>query len=142
MNQLVAKETLKGLLHAPVPACSCAKGLAVGAVHAWDALKELAGIFGLSNSSEPSSTPAMASPVLHSSVREHPSQRPGVQKAIDAMPDTQAARATAAAEYSSPPNVPDLLSEDHGLTAQQHTVYMRTMMLHAASRHQQWPWQS
>jgi hypothetical protein len=119
MNQFVAKETLKGLLHAPVPACSCAKGLAVGAVQAWDALQELASMCGLSHSNGPDAT----------STHERPSQQ---------SPTSSSNHAPTAVDHTEaaavPAGPPELLSEVNGLTAQQHAVYMQTMLLHGDAR--------
>jgi hypothetical protein len=127
MNHLVVKETLKGLLHAPVPACSCAKGLAVGAVQAWDALQELASMFGLAHSRRKgeSSTSQRLGP--QSSVSSRTVAPTAADQTADAVPALQ----TAAALHSAPP---ELMSEVDGLTAQRHAVYMRTMMLHGDGR--------
>jgi hypothetical protein len=128
MNQFVAKETLKGLLHAPVPACSCAKGLAVGAVQAWDALQELASMCGLSHSNRADATSSHERPILQSSASSS-SQAPAAvdQIAASAVPAVQ----PRAVVQSGPP---ELLSEANGLTGQHHAVYMQTMMLHGDGR--------
>lgn len=124
MNQHVAKETLKGLLQAPVPACSCAKGLAVGVVHAWDALQELASACGLSMGSKTASAQEISS--AESAAAGHHSLTAGAVRAGKSVAD-QAAAAPAAAQIGPP----KLLNEADGLAAQQRTVYMRNILLRA-----------
>uniref|UniRef100_A0A383W155 Uncharacterized protein n=1 Tax=Tetradesmus obliquus TaxID=3088 RepID=A0A383W155_TETOB len=124
MNQHVVKETLKGLLHAPVPACSCAKGLAVGAVQAWDALQELASMCGVSMGSKMRAAPTQETLSAHPAAAGHQTLTAGA--AGTSVPD-QAAAAPAAARIGPP----ELLNEADGLAAQQHAVYMRNIMLRA-----------
>jgi hypothetical protein len=115
MNQLVAKETLKGLLQAPVPACSCAKGLAVGAVHAWDALQELANLCGLSHGSKPGTNSTQESCSAHLAAPGRFNIAAGAATVAHPAPDLQAA---AAAAQSAPP---ELFNETDGRAAQKNT---------------------
>lgn len=119
MNKLVLLETIKGLQSAPVPACSCAKGLAAGAAQAVDALQELARCL--------SPAYCKATTTLNNDTSS-PDTLAAQCSRPNATPSATPLKAIAAT--TGPPE----LQNRHGLVAAHHAVYMRSMLLHSSGK--------
>lgn len=112
-TQQLLKDTLRGLTAAPVPACSCAKGLAVGLKLGWSGLHE-AYTTTFTSAAQPST--------IVSSAAITASQHSSLQTAVGT--GKQISHSSRSAQ-AGPAEMP----EESGIIAAQHSVYMRNMLL-------------
>ncbi len=119
MNQLVAytlTNSLKGLTSAPVPACSCAKGLAVGVSMGWTALHQLwQSLAPNAHLSGGHITITPKSSIDTNAGRDHQ------------LHSTQKVDSSKSADMT--PIYPPELNNSDGMLAAHHAVYMRSIML-------------